>query len=398
MPRIRALSPSLLRLLADFSEVTGPDEFTRLCRSVATLSHLFTRDRGALDAGYMVDDTLRRGYMAYFLPVNLGKVQALLDELPASDQAPTSPVRVLDIGSGPGTASLAVLDWMRHQPSGFQRPIEVVAVDRTRQVLLDAERLWNSYPRKTGEPKARFLPLQTDLERSERLNDLTMDGRERYELIVLANTLGELFCTSRDPVMQRAKLIHGLLDLLHQSGTLMIVEPAMRDASRDLHRLRDALLEERACTVYSPCLHERSCPALIKEEDWCHEERPWTPPPLVAAIDREVGFMKDALKFSYLLLRKDGRTIVQREPTVYRVVSELREMKGEKRAWLCNETGRPEVGRLDRNRSETNEAFDDWHRGAIVRISEIVRKERKGREATIGRIPDSATVEIIRPV
>jgi hypothetical protein len=73
-------------------------------------------------------------------------------------------------------------------------------------------------------------------------------------------------------------------------------------------------------------------------------------------------------------------------------------MKGEKRAWLCNETGRPEVGRLDRERSETNAAFDDWHRGAIVRIEEIVRRERKGRESTIGRIPASSTVEMIRPV
>jgi hypothetical protein len=73
-------------------------------------------------------------------------------------------------------------------------------------------------------------------------------------------------------------------------------------------------------------------------------------------------------------------------------------MKGEKRAWLCNETGRPEVGRQDRLRSETNAAMDEWHRGAIVRISEIVRKERKGREATVGRIPAEATVEIIKSV
>jgi hypothetical protein len=73
-------------------------------------------------------------------------------------------------------------------------------------------------------------------------------------------------------------------------------------------------------------------------------------------------------------------------------------MKGEKRAWLCNETGRPEVGRLDREQSETNAAFDDWRRGAIVRIEEIVRRERKGRESTIGRIPKEATVEIVRSV
>jgi len=89
---------------------------------------------------------------------------------------------------------------------------------------------------------------------------------------------------------------------------------------------------------------------------------------------------------------------VERRPDVYRVVSELRIMKGEKRAWLCNETGRPEVGRLDRMRSPSNAAFDNWHRGAIVRIDEIVRKERKGRESTIGRIPAEATVEILRSV
>jgi len=396
MPGVRALSRPLLQTLEGFVNTTGPDEFPRLCRSVATLSRLFTRDRGALEARYMADDTLRRGYVAYFLPVNLAKVQALLDELPAP--APSSPLRVLDIGSGPGTAALAVLDWTRHQPSGFQRPIEVVAVDHTRQALLDAERLWSSYPRMAVAPEARFLPVQTDLERSGHLKDLTVGGRERYDLIILANTLGELFCTSRDPVRRRAKLLHGLLDLLHQGGTLMILEPAMRDASRDLHRLRNALLEEKACTVYSPCLHERPCPALVKEEDWCHEERPWTPSPLVAAIDQEVGFMKDALKFSYLLLRKDGRTIVQREPTLYRVVSELREIKGEKRAWLCNETGRPEVGRLDRARSDANGAFDDWHRGAIVKIEEIVRKQRKGRESTVGRISADTAVEIVRSV
>ncbi|MGH7165902.1 MAG: hypothetical protein ACREIS_10315, partial [Nitrospiraceae bacterium] len=85
-------------------------------------------------------------------------------------------------------------------------------------------------------------------------------------------------------------------------------------------------------------------------------------------------------------------------PGLYRVVSELREMKGEKRAWLCNETGRPEVGRLDRERSATNKSFDHWHRGAIVRIDQIVRNQHRGRESAIGRIPADTTVKIVRPL
>jgi Mitochondrial small ribosomal subunit Rsm22 len=162
--------------------------------------------------------------------------------------------------------------------------------------------------------------------------------------------------------------------------------------------VRDRLLQEKRCTVFSPCLHENSCPALVNPYDWCHEERAWDPPAVIRQIDDEVGFIKDALKFSYLLLRNDGRTIVERRPDVYRVVSELREMKGEKRAWLCNEQGRQEVGRQDRLASAQNEAFGAWHRGAIVQIERIVRKEKAGKVSALGRIEQDAAVKIVKPI
>jgi hypothetical protein len=79
------------------------------------------------------------------------------------------------------------------------------------------------------------------------------------------------------------------------------------------------------------------------------------------------------------------------------VVSELRELKGEKRAWLCNEQGRYEVGRQDRLASPQNGAFDDWHRGAIVQIERIVRKEKGGKVSALGRIEQDAAVTIVRP-
>jgi hypothetical protein len=136
----------------------------------------------------------------------------------------------------------------------------------------------------------------------------------------------------------------------------------------------------------------------MKPDDWCHEERAWEPPAVIQQIDAEVGFIKDALKFSYLLLRKDGKTIVERKPDVYRVVSELRIMKGEKRAWLCNEQGRQEVGRQDRLASPVNEAFDQWHRGEIVKIEKIVHKERRGKVSALGRIEREAAVKLVRAV
>ncbi|WP_447973428.1 small ribosomal subunit Rsm22 family protein [Nitrospira sp. Kam-Ns4a] len=401
-PRLRRLSDAVLRALTLVLDRDTAIASPALARGVAELSRLFTRERSSLGPPYWADPALRRAYLAYFFPVNLAKVQALLNELPedwgqGQGREEQRAISVLDLGCGPGTAALGLLDWVA-QGGPSWRVGTVIAVDRAEPALEDCRRLWEVYRRGASRDAARLITRVADLERSDLLHDPELRRCSPYELIVLANTLNELFADAWDPVEPRAALVAGLLDLLQPDGTVMLIEPALRETSRALHRLRDQLVESGACTVYSPCLHERPCPALVRETDWCHEERPWEPPPLVAALDRAVGLIKDALKFSYLLLRKDGRTIAPRAPTIYRVVSELRVMKGDQRAWLCNETGRPEVGRLDRERSPANAAMDAWHRGMIVKIDQIVRKDRRGRASTVGRIPAEATVEIVRPV
>ena len=394
-------------LLGAWSYVTGlgteghtAEPPSALCRGVLALWERFTRERSGLRSSYLDEARGRQAYLAYYFPVNVAKVQALLDEMPEPMTGPNSPAEpftILDVGCGPGTAALGVLDWASRHPSLQRMPVHLVAMDASSGALQDCERLWSAYVTETGSMRAKLATVRGDLERSTLPLGVKAVNKP-YDVIVVANVLNELFRNARDPVGSRCELVRSLVDLLAPQGTLIIIEPALRETSRRLLQLRDLLLHTACCTVYSPCLHEGRCPALIKEDDWCHEERPWTPPPLVAAIDRRIGFIKDSLKFSYLLLRKDGKQIVRRSPSIYRVVSELRAMKGEQRAWLCNETGRPEVGRLDRERSEANAAFDGWHRGAIVKVDEIVRNNRKGRAGTVGRIQKPAAVEMLRPV
>ncbi|MGH2396349.1 MAG: hypothetical protein ACRDFW_05050, partial [bacterium] len=203
MPRVRELSASVLLVLSRLVSAERDEAFRALCRAVNSLSRLFTRERHALTrdrhaahADYLTDDNLRLGYLAYFLPVNLAKVQALLDELPGLEdtlEGPRRPFRVLDLGCGPGTAAVAVLDWLRQDRSGLQRPIEVVAVDRSGPALKEAERLWDEYRRVVGGPEAHLLPTHADLEHSGELKHMTASGRNAYDLIVIANTLNELF-------------------------------------------------------------------------------------------------------------------------------------------------------------------------------------------------------------
>jgi len=363
---------------------------SRLTQAVSDLSRLFTKERKELSRSYLEDPAAATAYLSYFVPVNLSKVQVLLDEMP-TDQT-RERFSVLDVGSGPGTGSLAVLDWWHHR----KRPgaLTVAAVDSSQSALTQATLLWNRYCHAGGILGASFQRHKGDLEQAAWFAQVRPCAP--FDVIILANSLNELYARAKDPIAARTNFLTEALSLLAPYGTMMILEPALRETSRALHHVRDRLLQEKRCTVYSPCLHENSCPALVNPYDWCHEERAWEPPASIRAIDKDVGFIKDALKFSYLLLRKDGRTIVERRLDVYRVVSELRNLKGEKRAWLCNEQGRQEIGRQDRLVSSQNAAFDAWHRGAIVQIERIARKEKGGKVSMLGRIEQDAAVKMVR--
>jgi ribosomal protein RSM22 (predicted rRNA methylase) len=389
-----SLSSEVLKVLAKLS----PERDLRgdvLAQAVVNLSRLFTTARTTLPPQYLDDPVHASAYLSYFLPVNLSKVQVLLDELPEDSgmESLDRPTAVLDLGCGPGTGALALLDWLWHRSPERAKSVSVLATDASYAPLRDTEKLWTDYCQEVGISSEGLRCVEGNLEHPLKgdLGKQIVRGKP-YDLIIMANCLNELFATAADPSAERAEVVGQLLPFLAPHGTIMIVEPALRQTARALHQMRNHLLKRNLCTVYSPCLHEQACPALDHPDDWCHEERPWQTPPGIAAIDREVGFIKDALKFSYLMLRTDGRTIVTRNPQTFRVVSELRELKGDTRAWLCNELGRSEVGRLDRAESATNAAWEACQRGSIIQLDGLKRKEG----SRLGRIPAEGTVEMIR--
>src|SRR3989475_4288143 len=307
---VENLSHSLLAALrARYGE---PDR--EVAEGVRTLSRLFTKERNAVGSDYFADPALRRAYLLYFLPVNLAKVASLLQEMPA---LPARPLRILDVGSGPGVGALAVLGHLTQLGVAAHEGSEVIAVDRSRRALQEAEALWEQVSvTRRDRPFYLFHAVPFDVERPGARVPWKAGA---FDLVILANSLNELFRSATDPIALRVTLLESLLDALSPDGTCVIVEPALRETTRDLHHVRDRLVSARRATVYSPCLHEQLCPALARPDDWCHEERHWSPPLMLQAIDREAGFIKDALKFSYLILRKDGLTVAERGPDVYRV-------------------------------------------------------------------------------
>ena len=391
------VSPLVLRVIDELHQgATGSRE--SVTQAVVELSRLFTKERAALNRSYLEDPVYAAAYLAYFLPVNLSKIQVLLDELPQEGCAERRSGRlsILDLGSGPGTGALAVLDWWHRRHPARAGNLSVIAVDHAQAALRHAEHLWEQYCRTAGMVGPKLQTCEGNLAQAPKgLLWLTQIRQGApYDLILLANCLNEIHTEAPDPIAARTGLVSEMLQLVAPHGTVMVVEPALRETSRALHQLRDRLLQEKRCTIYSPCLHEENCPALVHPGDWCHEERAWHVPASIQEIDQDVGFIKDALKFSYLLLRKDGRTIVPRNAETFRIVSELRELKGDTRAWVCNELGRSEIGRLDRAKSESNSMWEECQRGTIVKVEGLKRKEGRA----LARIPEEGTVQIIHSV
>ena len=377
-----------------------------LAANVARLSNLLTRERDALPLPYLRDKDLREAYILYYVPANLYKIHVPLRELslhPAGifrketdmsqrltkddeNNPPIPPLekggkgefeglfsserlRILDLGSGPGTAILGVMDFFS---SHGEKPfLEFIAVDPLSENLMDAERLFQSF-RKEVFANASLLTIKSSIERTKSLPE------GPFDMILLSNVLSEVFHPDPERIEKRVRLLASLIKRsLASDGSCIIIEPALRATSRELLEVREGLLRE-GLHIYSPCLISEPCPALVNPKDWCHEDIPWEPPATILEIDKLTGLRKDSLKFSYLIIRKDTRSlsdIFGSNP--FRVVSEPLISKGKIEYYLCGTGGRQLAVRLDKDKSKLNESFSSLKRGNIVSFEGLIDEGKR---------------------
>ena len=135
-PQPASLSSQILKVLAQV--VPERDLHAGgVAQAVVNLSRLFTTTRAILPLHYLDDPVHASAYLSYFLPVNLSKVQVLLDELLENngmDEASDRPMTVLDLGCGPGTGALALLDWLWHRSPEQAKSLSVLATDVSQEI------------------------------------------------------------------------------------------------------------------------------------------------------------------------------------------------------------------------------------------------------------------------
>ncbi len=352
-----------------------------LVAEIARLSAAYTRDREAARA--LADAPRTSGALAarlrFFLPRDLAKIGGPLAELhragalPVAARDGTRPVRVLDLGAGLGATSLGAATALRTLGLAA-RGLEVEAVDDDARALS----LLAALARET-RPGGLLAQVAVPTEVRVHERDLTRDETlpaGRFDLVLVGFALNEFFAGLPAPeaVARRAAWLAQVAERLTDDGALVVLEPALRDTSRALQAVRDALAARAAPPfVAAPCLRTGPCPMLAGERDWCHASLPLALPGPLADLARGAGLRFEGLRYAYLVLRHTPGPLHAAtgggEPL--RVVGDPLESKGKTEIFTCGAPGLVRLMRLDRERSDGNAALDDAARGDVLEVEPL---------------------------
>ncbi len=347
-------------------------------------SNLFTFKHTLRPSDYMNNEDFLRGYILYFVPVNLSKHYNVFKELfrhPVFVQKKN--LKIIDIGCGPSPALLSLFDLIEEKIIDLSH-IKYLGIESEERAISIAEKLIRELKPEKLDLKYDFIKADaTDLKIYQSLVKIKPD------IIFFSNSLGELF--EKDIiVMEDFIALMKAFSYKNSDITLIIIEPGTKKDSIRLHRLRDSLIKEIGFYPFSPCLNDLPCSAL-KVNNWCYEERIWKPPEYLNFLSF-LGLQLKYLKFSYIVLRKDGANIkdtFDNSGEIIKNTSHLLNEKGKSRLWACWKGALIDIEKLKRDFTE-EEVWLKIKKGAYFSIDKyIVLSDRKVR------IPKECEIKIL---
>jgi len=238
------------------------------------------------------------GYLAYHFPVYFMQTRYLLAQLARDGLLKTGDDSSRPrLRAGGGTilpsrisGSTSILQRQRSGRSNVQRSISRHSGTLAQNAAVPGSQV-------TIHP-----PIEADITDTE--NPLLP---RRADLIVFSNVLNELAGLS---VEKRAEIVMGYARHLAPDGTILLVEPAEEVTSTGL-RVISLALKKRGLSVYAPCtfVWGTNC---TPDRCWSFSTAPAIRPTRVmdalAACNEPFRYVNTDIKYSYVMLRKDGKT------------------------------------------------------------------------------------------
>ena len=187
------------------------------------------------------DEADALAYTVSRLPATYAAVRHVLRRL--QERCPEfRPRSVLDLGSGPGTASWAAVE-------AFPQ-IETIAQIDSNQALLNLGKRLSELP--LPSPLRNALRINSDIARQ--IGDSCSAA-----LVILSYVLAELVPSAMEAALSSA--------WKQCTGALVIIEPGTPSGYERVLRARK-FATAREARILAPCPHEHECPLV--PPDWCH--------------------------------------------------------------------------------------------------------------------------------
>ncbi|MCE8428030.1 MAG: hypothetical protein J5U19_06560 [Candidatus Methanoperedens sp.] len=244
-------------------------------------------------------------YLLYHFPVYFCQFQYLLLDLLKVGLL-TNKMSILDVGSGPGTITLSTLDFLKK----LQDVYSSRKIDEKLNIIIDSiepvKENIDCYIELTSDYLGGVLPGNTMINLNKPVHMSVEKAKlsKGFDLLVFSNILAEM----KAPPQHRADAIEKLA--AGKNPAVIIIEPADLVNSKAL-RISQSALIRKGFTVYSPCTSIWGIMCDCRD-CWSFREAGHIRVPgfmrTIAGTDVPYRYINTDMKFSYVVLRKDGLT------------------------------------------------------------------------------------------
>jgi RecQ family ATP-dependent DNA helicase len=190
-------------------------------------------------------------YSMYYMLINIPKLELVLIQLLRRKKLPKN-LKILDVGSGVGTTSIAFLDFFILLSNlcnlySYENFIDGFTIDSVEasfdNITVFRENINYFINRLSKYTKTdKFIiknPIQSDI--------IDFSTKEKYDLIILSNVLNEIKYEDRKNVLER------LSTYINENGEIIIIEPADEKKSKQLNRLKKDITQKTTLKSIAPC-------------------------------------------------------------------------------------------------------------------------------------------------
>lgn len=194
------------------------------------MSVKFTKKREQI-TDYVFEHRHVSAYASFYLPTNIPKLHFLLSKLPPAVLEDFKNRPFIDMGTGPGTFSLA---WKKLMKTPGH--VEMIGVDSSQIMLDQAKKIMNGF-----FPKDKFEVFRK------------FDEKKSNSILFFGHSINE---------MGREKAQDHIMTI--DPEYVLWIEPGTSELFSELKVLRDVMLDHY--DVLYPCPSNAACP-----NDWCHQ-------------------------------------------------------------------------------------------------------------------------------